>query len=193
MVAPVLQGFRYGGRPVYFSDVIVPVDSDARSFADLRGRSFAHNEMASHSGYGVVRFKLVTMGETHGFFGRVVESGSHEHSIAIVAAGEVDGSAIDSQVLAVELRDHPELARRIRVIDALGPSTIQPVVAGVHVARRIRDAVRDAFLAMGDDRAARPFLDRGIIERFVAVDASSYEDVRAMLRAAEEAHFLVLR
>jgi phosphonate transport system substrate-binding protein len=178
---------------VYFSDVIVPTGSDARSFADLRGSSFAYNERSSHSGYGVVRYTLVTMGETHGFFGRVVESGAHQRSVAMVADGEVDASAIDSQVLAVELRDHPELARRIRVIDTLGPSTIQPVVAAVQVDPALRDAVRAAFLAMGDDLAARQFLDRGLIERLVSVDGSSYDDVRAMCRAAEEARFLVLR
>src|SRR5262245_61254673 len=41
IAAPLLQGQRYGGRPVYFSDVIVPADSPAQSFADLRGRSWA--------------------------------------------------------------------------------------------------------------------------------------------------------
>jgi phosphonate transport system substrate-binding protein len=37
--APVLQGERYGGRPIYFSDVLVHRDSPFCSFADLRGRT----------------------------------------------------------------------------------------------------------------------------------------------------------
>ena len=45
-----------------------------------------------------------------GFFARVVEAGFHQRAIRLVAAGVVDAAAIDSQVLAVELRDHPELA-----------------------------------------------------------------------------------
>jgi ABC-type phosphate/phosphonate transport system substrate-binding protein len=85
IAAPVLQGERCGGRPVYFSDVIVRSDSDISSFDDLRGRSFAYNERPSHSGYGVVRFALVEMGETHGFFGSVVESGAYQESIRMVA------------------------------------------------------------------------------------------------------------
>ena len=40
LVAPVLQGERYGGKPVYFSDVIVRRESPLSSFADLRGRSW---------------------------------------------------------------------------------------------------------------------------------------------------------
>jgi phosphonate transport system substrate-binding protein len=193
IAAPVLQGERYEGRPVYFSDVIVGADSDARSFADLRGRSFAYNEPSSHSGYGVVRYKLVTLGETQGFFGRVVRSGAHYRSIEMVASGEVDASAIDSQVLALELRDQPRLHERLRVIDSLGPSTIQPVVAARHVPGRIQEWVREALLRMGDDPAARSFLDRGLVARFAAADSASYDDIREMTRAAEEAHFLVLR
>jgi phosphonate transport system substrate-binding protein len=193
IAAPVLHGERYGGRPVYFSDVIVAADSDVRSFADLRGRSFAYNEPSSHSGYGVVRYKLVTLGETHGFFGSVVRSGAHYRSIEMVASGGVDASAIDSQVLALELRDQPRLHERLRVIDSLGPSTIQPVVAARHVPGLVRARVREALLRMGDDPAARSFLDRGLVARFAAADSASYDDVRAMTRAAEQAHFLVLR
>lgn len=193
IAAPVLQGDRYAGKPVYFSDVIVGVDSDARSFADLRGRSFAYNEPSSHSGYGVVRYELVSLGETHGFFGRVVQSGAHFRSIEMVASGEVEASAIDSQVLALELRDRPEVRSRLRVIGALGPSTIQPVVAARHVSADVRERVRGALLRIGDDPAARGFLDSGLIARFVTADSASYDDVRRMTRAAEEAHFLVLK
>src|SRR5215210_1749342 len=38
LAAPVLRGTRYGGRPIYFSDVIVRADSPFRSFSELRGR-----------------------------------------------------------------------------------------------------------------------------------------------------------
>ena len=37
IVAPVLHGDRYAGRPIYFSDVIVATGSPYRSFGDLRG------------------------------------------------------------------------------------------------------------------------------------------------------------
>src|SRR5262245_36779470 len=37
LAAPVMRAPRYGGRPVYFSDVVVRGDSRFRSFADLRG------------------------------------------------------------------------------------------------------------------------------------------------------------
>jgi hypothetical protein len=74
VAAPVLQGDRYGGRPIYFSDVIVHRDSPLGSFLDLRGRSWAYNEPLSHSGYGITRYHLLRLGETDGFFGDVVDA-----------------------------------------------------------------------------------------------------------------------
>jgi phosphonate transport system substrate-binding protein len=192
-VAPVLAGERYGGRPIYFSDVIVRAEDPARSFADLRGRSWAYNERASQSGYGIVRHTLIAMGETRGFFGRVVESGAHQRSIRMVVDGEADAAAIDSQVLAVEFRDHPELRERLRLIAALGPSTIQPLVASCALPAGTRETVRAILLRMHEDPAMRAALEAGFIERFVAVGPSDYDDIRTMLQAAEDAHFLVVR
>ena len=109
IAAPVLVGDRYGDRPIYFSDVIVHRDSPFKRFLDLRGRSWAYNEPLSHSGYGVVRYHLVELGETRGFFGEVVDAGFHEESIRMVADRRVDASAIDSQVLEVAMRDDSSL------------------------------------------------------------------------------------
>src|SRR6187455_1864005 len=83
----------------------------------------------SHSGYNLTRHHLVKMGETHGFFARVVEAGFHQQAIRMVAEGEVDAAAIDSQVLVIELRDHSHLAEELRMLGAIGPATFQPVVA----------------------------------------------------------------
>ena len=193
VAAPVLEGERYGGRPIYFSDVIVHRDSPFRSFLDLRGRSWAYNEPLSHSGYGITRYHLVRLGATNGFFGKVVEAGFHQEAIRMVARREVDGSAIDSQVLAVELRDHPDLAEQVRVVEALGPSTIQPVAVSKRVPEDLREAIRDVLVTMAEDPALRERLALGLVERFVAVDARAYDDIRMMLDACEAAGFLELR
>ena len=155
VAAPVLSGERYGGRPIYFSDVIVRADSRFQSFLDLRGHSWAYNEPLSQSGYGITRYHLLELGETHGFFSEVVEAGFHETSIRLVAAGEVDASAIDSQVLAVTLRDDPSLARSLRAIDALGPSTIQPVAVSNRVPEQQRREIRDGEARPGEGRGHR--------------------------------------
>lgn len=193
IAAPVLEGARYGGKPVYYSDVIVARDASYRSFADLRGVSWAYNEPQSHSGYGITRYTLVRMGEMNGFFGKVIDAGFHQDSIRMVASGEVDASAIDSQVLEVELRDHPEIAPRIRVIDSLGPSSIQPVTVARRLPERLRREIQKALLEMGDHPRGRRSLALGMVRRFVPADDATYADIRMMVEACEAAGFMELR
>jgi phosphonate transport system substrate-binding protein len=193
VAAPVLEGERYGGRPIYFSDVIVHRDSPFLTFLDLRGRSWAYNEPLSWSGYGITRYHLAALGETNGFFREVVEAGFHREAIRMVARREVDASAIDSQVLSIELRDHPDLAEQVRVVEALGPSTIQPVAVSRRVPDELREAIREVLVTMADDSAVHERLTIALVERFVPVDAGSYDDIRMMVDACEAAGFLELR
>jgi phosphonate transport system substrate-binding protein len=181
LAAPVLAGERYAGRPVYYSDVVVHHDSAISSLEDLRGCSWAYNEPTSHSGHTVTLYELVRRGARPGFFSRVVEAGYHQRAIRLVHAGTVDAAAIDSQVLAIELRDHPQLAAGLRVVGSFGPSTIQPVVAATHLPDQLKARVRALLVELGDDPTARPALAHGFVERFTAVDDAAYDDIRAML------------
>jgi phosphonate transport system substrate-binding protein len=187
LAAPVLAGDRYAGRPVYYSDVIVRHDSPITRLEELEGRSWAYNEPASHSGHTITLYSLIRRGIRPGFLGQVVEAGFHQRAIRLVATGAVDAAAIDSQVLAIELRDHPPLADRLRVIDAFGPSTIQPVVAANRLPDRLKDQVRDLLVTLADDPATRPVLDYGLIDRFTPVGDAAYDDIRAMLATIQAA------
>jgi ABC-type phosphate/phosphonate transport system substrate-binding protein len=111
----------------------------------------------------------------------------------MVANAEVDASAIDSQVLAVALRDDPALRRSLRVIDALGPSTIQPVAVSKRLPEDLREGIRRVLLEIGDDPSCRERLDAGLVDRFVSVDPSSYDDIRMMVGACEAAGFMRIR
>jgi phosphonate transport system substrate-binding protein len=193
LAAPILRGGRFGGRAIYFSDVIVQRASRWQSFTDLRGCSWAYNEPHSQSGYGITRHHLISRGETNGYFGRIVEAGWHEEALWLVARGAVDAAAIDCQVLAVALRAQPELAAQLRIIDTLGPSTIQPVVAARRLPQRLRTDLRAFLLNLANDPVARPHLDFALVQGFEAVNDASYADIRAMLAAAEAADFLALR
>jgi len=193
VAAPVLSGRRYGGQPIYFSDVIVHTDSALFTFEDLRGRSWAYNEPLSHSGYGITRYHLVELGETNGFFGEVIEAGFHEKAIAMVAAGEIDASAIDSQVLGIQMRDHPEYQESLRIIDTLGPSTIQPVAISKRFDPQFRRDVTGIVTTLHDDPDTTDLFRHGLVDRWVEVGPADYDDIRMMLDACEAADFLELR
>ncbi|MDP9295240.1 MAG: PhnD/SsuA/transferrin family substrate-binding protein [Actinomycetota bacterium] len=185
--APVLTGERYEDRPIYFSDVIVRAGSEIGSFMELRGRSWSYNEPHSHSGYAVTRAHLAAIGEPKGFFGRVVEAGYHQRSIELVRNGAVDASAIDSQVLEVEMRAHPGLRNELRVIGTLGPSTIQPVVAASHLAQDLKAGLREVILGIGAAPEDGEALARGLVARYVPVEDPDYDDIREMVAAADKA------
>ena len=187
LAAPLLIGDRYGGRPVYYSDVIVRRESPITCLEELRGCSWAYNEPASHSGHTITLYSLIRMGARPGFFGRVVQAGFHQRAIRLVHTGAVDAAAIDSQVLAIELRDHPQLADHLRVIGSFGPSSIQPVVAASRLPGRLKDPVRELLVELGDDPTARPLLAHGFVDRFRPVDDGAYDDIRAMLATVEAA------
>src|SRR5260370_28523519 len=186
IAAPIVEGERYDQRPVYFSDVIVPAHSDAAAFGDLRRRSWAFNEPESHSGYLITLSTLVEMAETPAFFERWEMTGFHEESIRKVAAAQVEGSAVDSHVLCLEMRDHPELADRIRVICPLEPSALQPLVATAAVPASLRQDITDIVTGLGTTQTDQERLSPGIVARFVAVDDSAYGATR-WRRAAGEA------
>jgi ABC-type phosphate/phosphonate transport system substrate-binding protein len=171
IAAPVFADRRFGGKPLYASDVIVPSASPATRIQDLRGGRWAVNEPSSWSGYWVT---LARVGEWS-FFGEVVTAGFHQSAIRLVADGRVDGAAIDSQVLALELRRHAELRDRIRVVDSLGPSPSQPVVVRAGLATETKAEVRARLLGLGSANL-RPFLFDG----FAA--APSYGRIAAFLR-----------
>jgi phosphonate transport system substrate-binding protein len=157
IAAPVLTDPRFHGQPRYCSEVVVRRDSRYRSLEDLRGARWAYNEPSSWSGYWVT---LTRVGGWS-YFGDVVAAGSHARALRMVASGQVDGSAIDCQVLAVELRDHPELAERVRIVDLLGPAPIQPVVVRSGLDPGLKRELRACLLGLSGE-----ILEHFFVERF---------------------------
>src|SRR5687767_8414733 len=173
IAAPILTGARYQNRPIYFSDVIVRRDCPGRSFGDLRGCRWAYNEVHSQSGYGITRHELVRRGATAGFFGQVIEAGWHDRAIDMVLSGQADAAAVDSHVLTLAMQQQPELAQRLRVIDSLGPSTIQPVVAARRLSPALKTRLRRCLIALADDPEVKTLFVRALVDRFVAVNDQS--------------------
>jgi len=181
--APVMAGNRYLGRPVYFSDVVVRAESAYRRFRDLAGARWAYNEPGSHSGYNLTCYQLAHRRLDAGFFGAVVAAGSHERALQLLLAGEIDASALDSTVLATELRADPALAGRIRVIGRWGPSPAPPYVAAHGLPPELRRGLRDALAGMHRQREGRAILAAGAMRRIALLHDRDYEPIRHMARA----------
>ena len=146
---------------------------------------WAYNEPRSHSGYNLVRYYLFCAGVGDGYFGRVVESGSHRRSLQMILDDQVDGSAIDSTVLDWEMRHHPEIRSEIRIIKTLGPSPAPPWVVSRSFSVDVRAELQNILLSMHKTERGRGVLAIGHIDRFVTAKNEDYEVIRAMARAGQ--------
>ena len=186
VVAPVMLHPRYRQRPIYFSDVIVHRASKYTRFADLRGAVWAYNEPHSHSGYNLTRYHLASLGEIKGYFGRVVEAGSHLNALKMVLDRHIDASAIDSTVLELALEARPELEAELRLIDTLGPSPIPPWVVARNLAPELREAIRQVLCQMHEYPEGQEILRQGQLMKMVRVEDWDYDPIREMARLARE-------
>lgn len=184
LVAPVLAEDRYMGQAVYFSDVVVPADSPAKTFADLAGSTFTYNERVSYSGYHVMGWHLAQQGHDWNFFGTQTKSGAHVQSLAQVASGQADVAALDSHALSAALHHDPTLMQRIRVIDSIGPSPHPPVVVGRGVSAELKAQLRDFYLTLHTNPTLKPHLAAAAISRFVEVDDAHYDTIRQRVDAS---------
>lgn len=182
LAAPVMGLPRYRNQPVYYSDIVVHRESRFRSFADLRGASWAYNEPHSHSGFNLTRYHLALLGETFDYFGEVVASGAHDRSLEMIIERQIDGSAIDSTVLELVLAFHPDIMNTIWIIDTWGPSPIPPWVIRKDLPLQVRDSLRQVLLQMHGDPRGRQILEQGQIDHFTQVEDRDYDPVREMAR-----------
>jgi phosphonate transport system substrate-binding protein len=175
--APVFDDARNGGRPVYFSDVIVRPDLPVRAFPDLRGATWTYNDRQSLSGWFRMLERLEALGagrEPEAFFSRVFSSGSHVASIDLVARGEADLSAVDSNTLLLARRRDPSLDRRIRTLESWGPSPVQPLIARSGLPAELRARIAEALLEIGESPASAARLREFGVLRFAPVVEGSY-------------------
>ncbi len=185
LAAPVMEGERYGGRPVYYSDVVVHRESRIASFEDLRSAAWAYNEPRSHSGYLLTRYNLALRGLNGDFFGRIVGAGSHQRALEMILAREIDGSAIDSTVLALVMEAEPEIGDQIRVLESWGPSPIPPWLVHREAPAALQQKVQQLLLDMHDHEEGRAVLKLARVARFVTVEDADYDPIRHMARQAE--------
>jgi phosphonate transport system substrate-binding protein len=185
LAAPVMAAPRYGGLPIYFSDVVVRADSPFQSFADLRGARWAFNEPGSLSGHIMVLAHLAALRMSVGYFASARESGAHLQSLRLVRDGEVDAAAIDSTVLELAIRDQPDIAAELRVVASLGPYPAPPLVSSIGLPQPLHGRLAYALTTMHVNPAGRAILAAGLIDRFVTVDDANYNPVRNAARSAE--------
>lgn len=193
LLAPVMKSSIYQDKPIYYSYIIVHKDSQFNNFESLKGSTFVYNDEISNSGYNMPRSHLITRGETSGFFGRVVRSGSHEESIRMVAFKQADVSAVDSLVYDYDQVNNQKYVSQTKILKKLGPAGIPPVVVSSKVPVTLRNEIRDILINMDKDPAGKKILNKALVDRFTIVDDSHYDSVRKMRKQAVSSGYTIIK
>lgn len=145
-LAPVFQDSRYHEAPLCFCDLVVRDEASFSTLEDLQGSCFGFNDRVSLSGWLGLSTRLESQGTTPDqFFGSVVHTKGHLHSLEALREGTIDVASIDSNVLT----SHAESLRGLRVLESVGPWPSQPVVVRLTLPREERAALKSALIACG--------------------------------------------
>jgi phosphonate transport system substrate-binding protein len=177
----------------YYSYTIVKKDSDLKKWSDLRGKTYAFNDIGSNSGYNMPRYKLVQLGARSWteYFSKVRVSGSHEESIRMVAEGLVDASSVDSLVLDFDRANDDPYASNVRVIETLfeGGAGAPPFVISKKVDMSFKQSLQDVMTSMHRDPEGSHILKRALLREFMPPNDANYNDIRSFENAARKAGF----
>lgn len=169
------------GETVYYSVLIVPAASQARSMADLHGKVFAFTDPMSNTGHNFPKYLVKHLGETaESFFSRTFFTYSHDDAIRAVASGLADGAAVDSLVYDYAIERDPALTQRTKIIFRSEPFGIPPVVAGPQARPQIVAEVRELLIGMAADTDGQQVLSGLNIDRFVTVEDRIYDSAREL-------------
>lgn len=181
LVAPVVNGGTF-----YHSQLIVPIDSTAKSIADLEGKVFAFTDPMSFTGRVYPTYLLQQLGKNPStFFQNTFFTYSHDDAIRAVAEGLADGAAVDSLVLDFALAREPELGTKIKIIHNSPPFGIPPVVVNPDIRPQLRSELETILLNMHKDPEGLKALQASGIEQFTMVTPALYDLVEEIITIVE--------
>jgi ABC-type phosphate/phosphonate transport system substrate-binding protein len=177
IAAPVPSPERYGGRPVYFTDIAVRADSAYSTLEDTFGGVIGYTLEDSMSGYVALRSHLASLrGGPRPLYRKAV--GGFLNARAIIEAlerGEIDAGPLDSYYFDLLRRNDPAFAAKVRIVATTPAAPIPPLVATTPLEPRDLDRLRAALLRVTDvpslllkGFAIPDARDYDVLERFVA-------------------------
>jgi phosphonate transport system substrate-binding protein len=184
--APLIAVPVIDGKPFYGSYILARRDSRIETFGELRGRRFAFTDPLSNTGKLFPAYRLSLAGWTpERFFGHLIYTYSHDHSIQAVAQGIVDGAAVDGLIYDFLSATDPERVAGLKVIERSTLFGAPPIVASPALQPELRASLQSHILHMAEDSAGAAILRRLRIDRFAPGDDRNYDEIRKMFRAVE--------
>ena len=170
----------------FTSKFIVPIDSTAKSLADLKGKNFAFGSPSSTSGHLMPRFFLMKAGiNPDTDFKAVAFSGAHDATVAFVASGRAEGGVLNASVWDKLVESGNPNAAKVRVLATTPPYydynwTVRP---GLDAA--LTKKITEAFLKLDASQPAmKEIMDLQRASKFIPTQASNYDGIEAAAKSA---------
>ncbi len=172
----------FKGKPLYYSYIIVPINSKARNIMDLQGKTFAFSDPKSNSGSIAPSYYLYKHGYFYkNFFKEIIYTYSHAESIKAVSYGFVDGAAVDSLVFGNMKIIAPSITSKVKVIQKLGPYPTTPIIYNDTLTEEQVKKLKKAFIDMKNDPEGRTILRRLGIDYFGVPKKIDYSPIENMI------------
>lgn len=115
----------------------------------LSGKRLAFNDRASLSGYlSITADMTAATGQRKAFYSHGEHSGSHRHSVQMVAQGDADVAAIDCKTWAL-LQKHDPAAEKVHVIGWTGARKGLPYVCSPKIEPTLKEILTDTLIDLG--------------------------------------------
>lgn len=171
------------GKTVYYSYIIVHIDSPIKEFEQLKEKTFAFTDPKSNTGRLVPGYMLAKMGKTpNSYFKKYIYTYAHDKSIKAVAQKIVDGAAVDSLIWDYQNLVNPEFTSKTKIIKKSPPYGIPPVVVRPDLDNKLKERLKGIFLNLHQTEKGKKILKGMMIDRFVTINDSAYDSIREMKR-----------
>ena len=182
-VVPIVQRAE---DEVFTSKFIVPIDSTARTLADLKGKTFAFGAPSSTSGSLMPRYFLLQAGiDPEKDFKTVAFSGAHDATVAFVAASRAEAGVLNASVWDKLVESKNPNAAKVRVL-ATTPTFYDynwTVRAGMDPA--LQKKLTDAFLKLDPaNPAQKEIMGLQRASTFIATKSSNYDSIETAGKSA---------
>jgi phosphonate transport system substrate-binding protein len=170
----------------FVSRFIVPMDSPARTLADLKGKSFAFGSPSSTSGHLMPRYFLLQAGlNPEKDFRNVAFSGAHDATVAFVAGGKAEAGVLNASVWDKLVEEKSPNALKVKVLATTPPYYDYNWTVRGDLDPALVKKLTAAFLKLDPGNPAhKEILSLQRASKFVPTKASNYDGIENAAKSA---------
>ena len=186
VAAPVPSPPRYGGRPVYFTDIAVRSDSNYTKLEDTFGAVVGYTLADSMSGYVALRRHVLpfrSKSKPQLYRSAVGGLVNARRVIEALVDRRIDVGPLDSYYHDLIRYHEPDFAAKVRVIATTAPAPIPPLVS---TAKETLSGLREALLAAGRAPELASERDVLLLKAFAVPDEADYRVFDTYLSEARQ-------